>query len=350
MNKIKLRWFDSANICLLIFSIIIIYFSFAVAAVDYQVAIVLLVSTAVLAAFISVFIGMAKKEMRSGERIVKIEKTVIKTRVVTKSKVMPILQIIVVSGLMALIFSVYFYWIANTPKPDANPGEVIRLTNLRELGLLLMILLGSMGFGAPFLFLGYVLADPFQRAKVKRSVFKKNYGIVNFVSKGGKILSKIKDFDTDLIWVKDGVWSLESNRVFKQIKSDDPSGIEESYPIMEKHIQNIVGIPVLFLDMDTMRPLTFERHVGDVNPTDLGSTLKGWVMNQLAKNMFFKQTFTILMIIAIAAAGISAYFGYLNYTNTQKMLNDMMPKIDEMMKYIEMSQQVGQQIIQQGGG
>jgi hypothetical protein len=184
----------------------------------------------------------------------------------------------------------------------------------RNAGLLVVLLLGAFCFLPVGVFIGWVVMDTHQRAKVMRTLFKRNYGIVNFVSKGKQIISRVKDFDFDLLFVDNGLWILSKNRIYRTEKRDGAYIESEAHPLNGSDISFISGIPTIFLDVDTMMPLKFEHETSEANPIDLGSTLRGWLMNQLAKNMFFKNTFTIMTLLTIGLIAIVVYLSWQNYS------------------------------------
>jgi hypothetical protein len=276
----------------------------------------------------------------------KIEKIVEKKIIIRKDRTVPIIQGLIIAGLMAVVFSAYSLTLIYAPKEGASPEEMQRAENMKAFSIIALILIGGMGLGPPFIFVGWLMADPLHRAKTKRTIFKKNYGVVNFVSRGKKILTKIKDFNCDTIWVKNAVWMMEPGRIFKKIRSEDSSEMEESWPITEKNIHDQIGIPEIYLDIDTMRPLEFDyMQKTPISPIDAGSTLKGWVFNELAKNLFVKRTLSIMLIIAIVAAACSAYIAFLSYQGTE----DMKPVLKSIQDTVNLMKQTqGPTVIEQG--
>lgn len=260
------------------------------------------------------------------------------------------LQTAIILGLcIVVLFSYSLMQHPYLTKENPTPEETAIGLEQRDIGFVVFFLFAIL-FSVPIgLFLGWIFFDPYQRAKTKRFMMKKNYGIVNFVTKGNKIISKIKNFDHDLLWVDDGVWVLEANRVYLLEKTDETNKEEQSHPLKEGDFLTLSGIPVIFLSIDTMRPLTFHKQVGDANPIDLASTLKGWVMNQLAKNMFFKKTFTAMSLIGIVLTICAVYFSYENY-NVLQELKDIMPALTTLAERSGDIVQAGQTIIEQGAG
>jgi len=256
--------------------------------------------------------------------------------------------LIMCSAVMVIVIMSLLYYAS--PGEDASDDIKEEMKQYREVGFILIIILGPLCFAPLGIIAGWIFGDPYQRAKLQRNVTKKNYGIVNFVSKGARIMSKIKDFDHDLLFVNEGVWVLECNKVYKTEKDDTKLG-DKQYPILPEHVNNIIGIPTIFLDIDTMRPLSFFKEKGDANPIDLASTLKGYVMNQLAKNMFFKKTFTIMTLIVIILAVANVALTYLVYEIAQKV-DERLPAIDQLTSRLDTLIKAAQQPtnIVQGGG
>lgn len=237
-----------------------------------------------------------------------------RSKLLTTSRWQGFFQTLFILSIVALYLLIYYY--------AGNFNEVI----------LPILLLGGFFFLPIGAFVGWIFVDPFQRAKIYRSVRKKNYGIVNFVSKGQRIVSRIKNFDEDLLFVRDAVWHLEPNRVFTMTKEDTDAEISAQYPISPENIATVQGIPTLFLDMNTMRPLTFWKDQGEADPIDLGSTLKGYLMNQLQKNLFFKRTMQMSLILTIVMCFVATWFAYQN----NMLLNEDIPqKLDKMQGQID---------------
>jgi len=178
----------------------------------------------------------------------------------------------------------------------------------------LIILLGSMMF-LPFgMILGWAMLDPYVRCKILRKTTKRNYGIINFVGKGQKIVSKVKNFDNTVVWKKNEAWVITKEHVYQLTKDGDT--IVEKHKIDPESIVTLIDtVPVLYVDIDSMQPLSLARDRREgINPQELGATLKAWVDNQLAKSMFLKKTMDAYFIIIIVCAVASVGVGYLCLT------------------------------------
>ena len=198
------------------------------------------------------------------------------------------------------IFIMYIYFPAN----DAIMSIVLIM------GVFLFLPVGFV--------LGWLLLDPIMRCKILRKVTKgkKNFGIVMFVGKANKIVMKIKNFDEDLIWIGTKCWVLAKGKI-KEI-TNDGSVINEGKEIdATKMVALSETIPVMFIDLTSMEPLSFREEGREkVSPEEIGSFMKSWVDNQMAKIMFLKKTLDIYFIIVIMSCLVAAYFGY---TNNQEL-------------------------------
>lgn len=184
---------------------------------------------------------------------------------------------------------------------------------------IIIILLGSFMFLPVGMLLGWAFLDPYVRCKVIRKVTRRNYGIVNFVGKGQKLISKIKNFEQALVWKKNEVWIITEEFVY-QLSKDGDSIVEQGRLAPENIVTLIDTVPVLFIDVDSMQPLSLARDRREgINPLELGSTLKAWVDNQLAKAMFLKKSYNAYFLIIIIACIGAIGFGYVNYTKLEEL-------------------------------
>jgi hypothetical protein len=185
--------------------------------------------------------------------------------------------------------------------------------------VIIVLLLGSIMFLPVGMIIGWATLDPYVRCKILRKASHKNYGIINFVGKGQKLISKIKNFDHGLVWKKNETWVITKEHVY-QLTKDGDSIVEKAKIDPESIVTLIDTVPVLFVDLDSMQPLSLARDRREgINPLELGSTLKAWVDNQLAKAMFLKKTMDIYLLIIIIVSVASAFLGYLNMTHIEDM-------------------------------
>jgi hypothetical protein len=189
--------------------------------------------------------------------------------------------------------------------------------------IIIVILLGSMMFLPVGMLIGWAMLDPYVRCKILRKASRKNYGIINFVGKGQKIISKIKNFDQALIWKKNETWVITKEHVY-QLSKDGDTIVEKAKIDPESIVTLIDTVPVLFVDLDSMQPLSLARDRREgINPLELGSTLKAWVDNQLAKAMFLKKTMDMYLVVIIIVSVIGVGLSYYNMNRISEMSENM---------------------------
>ncbi len=172
----------------------------------------------------------------------------------------------------------------------------------------------------PFIFLAGMLNDIYFRCKLKRTLFKKNYGIVNLVSKDGKSITKmIKNFDGDIITIKDKGWIIEPNKIYLENKI--------SQPISPEHIKFISGVPSIFLDNETLYALTFHKDDVKIHPAEIFAPVQAYIITKEAELLRWKKTMTIGLIVLISLLAVSVYF---SYANNDFLQNTVKPQLAEI--------------------
>ena len=168
----------------------------------------------------------------------------------------------------------------------------------------IIVLVGTVMFLPVGMIAGWVIFDPVMRCKILRKVSKTNYGIVNFVGKGKRIVSKIKNFDNGLIWQKDLCWVLTRDKVYQITK--DGNAVNDGNKLDPDSVVTLVDtVPVIFVDMDSMEPLSiFQKGRTPVYPSEIGPSCKSWMDIQKAKQLSHrKQTDYLLLGAVVGAVG-----------------------------------------------
>lgn len=141
---------------------------------------------------------------------------------------------------------------------------------------------------------GAIFIDTYLRCRFLRIVTKKNYGVVHIVSKGQRIVTLIKDLDESIIMRGDAIWGISKGYIYNISKKN------LKLPILPKHIHYISNVPTIYLDYETMKPLSFHSEKTTISPKQLGSSLVGWAMVQKKKAIRQqKQINYMYLIIAI---------------------------------------------------
>lgn len=182
-----------------------------------------------------------------------------------------------------------------------------------------ILLLGSMMFLPIGMILGWIALDPYMRCKLLRKSTHKNYGLIYFVGKGNKIATKVKNFDDALVWKKNEVWVITKEHVYQITK--DGNAINEGNKIDPDNIITLIDtVPILFVDLDSMQPLSLARDRREgINPLELGASLKAWADNQLAKALVLRKSLDMYFIIVVIASIAAAAIGYMCLNNVMAL-------------------------------
>lgn len=188
-----------------------------------------------------------------------------------------------------------------------------------EVLFIIILLVGVSCFFPIGAIIGWMFLDKYMLCKLLRKTTHRNMGIVNFVGKGKKIISRIKNFDNDLIWIKNKCWVISTKGIYEIDKNGEMTS--DVHPIdPDSIIAMTETVPIMFIDINTMQPLSLHETTKEwIKPEELGSTLKGWVDNQQAKLMFMRRTVDTYFIIVIISCLVSAYFGYQNMNEIESL-------------------------------
>ena len=166
---------------------------------------------------------------------------------------------------------------------------------------ILMFIFGMMGFLPVGFILGWFLTNPYIRCKIRRKMTKKDYAVINFFHKDAKRFdTRIKNLDFDVIVQGTKLWLLKRGRIYA-VSSDMSKIFHKS--IEPEHIKTSpFDVPVVFVDVESMTPLTFFREETETNPQQGGATILGYINNQKAKAMRQRSlTFFYIVMLAMAA-------------------------------------------------
>lgn len=190
-----------------------------------------------------------------------------------------------------------------------------------------MILIGSCMFIPIGMIIGWVVLDPTMRCKILRRVTKQNYGVVNFVGKGNKIVSKIKNFDYGLIWRQKDCWVLTKDKICQLTKDGNASNTNKMLDA-EGVVTLVETVPVIFVDMDSMEPLNLSGGGRiPVYPSEIGSTLKGWNDNQRAKITASKKNIDTLIYVVIIVSAIAVVVSFVTMNKVDELYNMLSSRI-----------------------
>jgi len=195
--------------------------------------------------------------------------------------------------------------------------------------LLLVWFFGTMCFLPLGLVIGWLFLNQDIRVLILRRFRGKNYGIVHFVHRGGQRMgTRIKNFDDDIIIQDTKMWILQNDGIYYM---DRNRNMIKHAAINPQQIKTLpANIPVLYLDLDTMTPLTFHKQQTKSNPQEVGSTILGYVYNQIAKVLYLKKGMQIFFIIMIALTVINLVIG-IQMASWLDEIEKEIPKIEQQL-------------------
>jgi len=245
------------------------------------------------------------------------------------------------------------------------------MVNMLEVVALFMLIGAAAATG-----FAYFIFNPYRLIVLKRRMTGKNYGIVQFVTKGQAMFPVTKNFDKDIIRAKKGIWFFQAGKIYKQVSAEGKGGLtkrqaetelikdmvisseEETaqgiapmmietrergrfglpsrqnyyetkvvqhYTFKPEDIQFRSGVPMVFLDVDDMLPLKLksEELVNEPksrNPYQIEAVLgKEVAAAELEAIKMTKKNIQLLLIVACVLVIISIIVGFLTWDNTNKI-------------------------------
>lgn len=199
---------------------------------------------------------------------------------------------------------------------------------------------------------GYYYArwkDPFWKCKTLRSRLKKNYIIIALLSKDKKsFLFDVVDALKDKIKVKDAWWYITEGNIWRaaEVKFTENAlaeksslksvGKREEKTYLLDKLKYEDGVPIVFLDEDTMTPVGFEHAPAKVKPNELSAFLQADWMNEFAKMQVANKNLNLYVQLAIVGIVITGYFAYTAYQAVNDIQVPMKAKVDDMSSKIDL--------------
>ena len=191
-----------------------------------------------------------------------------------------------VLGIMGIVF---FYQMVE----EVNPMQSI-----------IMVLFGMLCFLPLGFICGWLFLDPYMRCKIMRRFRGRNYGIVNFVHKGGqRVDQRIKNLDDDIVVQGTKLWVLDKTGIYYVDKDNNKIFNSVVDPRAMVTLPN--NVPMLSLDAESMLPLKYHEEETKTNPQQIGAVTLGYINNQVAKNLFFKRQMTYFYIVSLVLHAVT---------------------------------------------
>ena len=201
----------------------------------------------------------------------------------------------------------------------------------------IVILVAAIAF-----FIGRI-SDPIWKGKILNMINRqKNYYLIGFVSKSGNhIRDSVINIDHAILEHHGKMWIADKSRIYEEGNPDNGFFIGSKPRMYEE------GLPRLFVNDDDFMPMTFFESQSHVKPDEIGSELKAWVDNQIAKAIAqFAKAFAsiknhqmllwICIVVGVAAIGIS-FITMQAVNNVQTELTKMGTQLNQTIAVIQSS-------------
>jgi hypothetical protein len=187
---------------------------------------------------------------------------------------------------------------------------------MAEVDIVMLIVVGSFGMlflGLFAFFVGRILDTHF-RAKIMRTLTKKDFGILGIASQDRKNIRKVVvNFEHSIIKLGNQVWVINSGRIYRQEKPETGFSFQNARgELSVDTFRYEEGVPILYVDITNLKPLNFyPQETGKVPPEELGSFLSSWIANQIAKGMNviaeYKTFLLIIIVLLIVVLMLNVY-------------------------------------------
>jgi hypothetical protein len=179
-------------------------------------------------------------------------------------------------------------------------------------------------------FLGRFLDISWRASQLKR-LLKKDYIIFNLRQKDKKTFKQVLiAADTKAVIFNNNMWVLLADRVYNQKTPNMGFSLKST----NTNIYSSWGIPIVFVDGDSMEPLAFNDIMKPPSAEEAGAAQNAWDLNQRAKNLSGVQMIQTLIMIGILLGAVAAGLGFMN----MNALNDMKTQLSAIQGQVNETQ------------
>ncbi len=211
--------------------------------------------------------------------------------------------------------------------------------------ILITMLAGGIFYLPLGIILGKIMLDPKTRVRALRAITRKNLGLISFVSRGRQIKSLIRNLDEDFIWIGKKVWHITNEKIYWY----DEANEEKEIDLDPSKSYTSSGIPMLFIAINNLTPLSFGETTTTNKPEQLGSSMKGWAANQLANNVLAGKSIQIGMFLILIGVAAAATFSFLTWRLIEDQLLPAILNLQGGGVSEQVVEQVVKQVTQSGG-
>lgn len=157
------------------------------------------------------------------------------------------------------------------------------------------------------------LMDMTWRVYFLRLVTKEDWHILAFATKDKKQLFRYAVNPKHSVFIFRGMmFIVENGRVYREKK------IEDGWLLAKAPRTSDEGVPTIFCDADSMRPLVFEGHGDPVKPSEIGTAITSWIENQENENT---ETKNKIFMVCCMILGVALLLGILIYIQGQQLVD-----------------------------
>jgi len=180
---------------------------------------------------------------------------------------------------------------------------------------ILLILIGAtVAILLLFVIVIFMRMDAVMRAKFKRMLTHKPYGVAYF-HLGQQIFPRVINFENDIIRTKKALWTIQQSAVYVQKAIDEGKFSEDKTKLeTDELIEHIQGVPVIHFDYNVLAPLRYGKYDASKipNPQQIQATIKKELEYLEAELMYhhrdkLKKLLIICLIMSFIAVGIGIF-------------------------------------------
>ena len=186
--------------------------------------------------------------------------------------------------------------------------------------------------GAGVLWLIGRASDPFFKAKIMRWIFKKNYGCLGVCDLDNKRIDlHVIDLTKDSIKISGHVWLIDNCDVYREDK------LGQGFKINPDMARFVEGVPVIYVDRSSLRPLKIEGTESKVKPETMSAILSALMANERERRI--KQKDENMMVYIVI--GVCIVLALMNFMLMGKMddqailINNTNAKVDKISNTME---------------
>ena len=166
-------------------------------------------------------------------------------------------------------------------------------------------------------------ANPFWKCKQLRGFLKKNYVIICLLSKDRRsFVVSVVNAVKDKIKYRDFIWYITEGSIWRALeipteKNKEPAdstrlvGNEPKKKFFMDMLQHAEGVPIVFLDMDTLTPVGFQNAEAKVKANEISAFLQADWLNEYAKMQASNKSLQIWLIAACCLSLLSVGLTYI---------------------------------------